>query len=120
MGAPRCHRLGEHLLARGDLTPAYRRSTLSAEIIEDFAVGQDQQKPFAYRHRGFAFVAIKTGGSEAFKLLLVHTRRRSRSLKYRAELSRAAEWRQPRLPALSNSMTALASILSRKYQGAAG
>src|SRR5438094_9494298 len=69
------HSLGEHLFAGCDLTTAYRRSTFRAEIIEDLAIRQDQEKPLPHRHRGFAFVAIKTGGSEVFKLLLVHIRR---------------------------------------------
>ena len=38
--AGRC--LRHEFLAGCDLTPAYRRAALSAEIIKDFAVGQDQ------------------------------------------------------------------------------
>src|SRR5215475_6079164 len=119
-GTPRAHRLRHHLFTSRDFTPAYRRSASSAEIIENFAVRQDQQKPLAYGHRGFALFAVKTGGGEIFKLLLVHTRRRSRSARYRAELSRAAESRQPQSPTLLNNKTAPASILSRKYQGVVG
>src|SRR5262249_39832979 len=113
------HRSLHEFFASCDLTTAYRRPTSRAEIIEDFAIRQHQEKPLPHWHRGFTFVAIKTGSSEAFKLLLVHTRR-SRSSRYRAELWRAAAWRQPPRPALWGNAKALASIRFRRYQDAVG
>src|SRR5436189_842135 len=102
-GSP-AHCLRHQFLSGSNLTPSYRRSALRAEIIKNFPVRQNQEKPLSHRHRGPAFLAVKTGGGEIFKLLLVHTRRRSRSAECRAELWRAAESRQPPEPALGGSM----------------
>src|ERR1041385_8769923 len=93
------HRSIHEFFASGDLTTPSGRATSRAEIIEDLEVRKDQKKPFPHWHRGFTFVAVKTGGGETVKLLLVHTRR-SRSSRYRAEPWRAAVWRQPPRPAL--------------------
>jgi hypothetical protein len=57
--APR-HCLREHFLSGGDLSPAYRRAAPSAEIIKNFSIGQDQQKPFANGHGSPALFAVET------------------------------------------------------------
>ena len=103
------HRLRQQYSSR-NLTPPYRRSAARAKIIEDFPVRQYEQEPLANGHRGPALFAVEAGSGEIFKLLLVHTRRRSRSVRSRAELWRAAELRQPRQSALADNMRESASI----------
>ena len=117
--APPGHRLRQQFFAGRNLAPAYRRSTAGTEIIENLPIGQHQKQPLAHWHRAFALLAVQAGSREIFKLLLVHTRRRSRSVESRAELWRAAELRQPRSPVLAGNTKALASILFRKYRGVA-
>src|SRR5579884_2637639 len=112
--------LGQQFFPGRDLAATYGRSAAGTQIIENLPIRQHEQKPFPHGHRGSAFVAVEAGRRESVKLLLVHTRLRSRSAGYRAELWRAAGWRQPQRPAPADKRQAPASTPFRKYRAAAG
>jgi hypothetical protein len=72
---PRGHRLRHHFFAGRDFTLAHRGGAAGAEIIVNFLFREDQQKPFAHRHRRLALLAIETRRREILKLLLAHAPR---------------------------------------------
>src|SRR5438045_6731940 len=62
--------LRHQLFPRAHFALADRRAAAGAKIIEQLAVGQDQEQPLAHGHAGPAFGAVKRGGGEILKLLL--------------------------------------------------